>query len=283
MKVGMTPVLKLKVSLPRFTVAREGDEDDANFFARVEKEARVLVGSYTRPEHEAYAVLLNNGRLNRVLELTGVSYGPHSAPASVEVLKKQKADSVWKTVSKGPKAHEKKRVEHVKTSTTPVKISVKRPSDANPTSPKSVKLSKKTIPHMIASAVAAHDTLLAYGSKVVAGVSDLVTVEGHPLSKTIGGSSGSKIAAPVKKHRVPPTGPMARASSEESQNSSPRGTMTQTLAPKILLRSEPCDQSPPASIHRPNPPVVLQTTTPFGAGGGSTCFCGLCSCVCLCC
>jgi hypothetical protein len=125
MKVGVTSVLKLKVSLPRFAVAREGDEDDANFFARIEKEARVLVGSYTHPEHEAYAVLLNNGRLNRVLELTGVSYGPRSAHASVEVLKKQKADSVWKTVSKGPKALEKKRVEHVKTSTTPVKIGVK--------------------------------------------------------------------------------------------------------------------------------------------------------------
>jgi hypothetical protein len=71
-KVGMTPVSKMKVPLPRFAVARE---DDDNFLARVEKEARVLVGSYTCPEHEACAVLSNNGRLNRELELVGWPMG----------------------------------------------------------------------------------------------------------------------------------------------------------------------------------------------------------------
>jgi hypothetical protein len=42
-KVGVTPLLKLKVPLPRFAVAREDDDDVAAFLARVEKEARVLV------------------------------------------------------------------------------------------------------------------------------------------------------------------------------------------------------------------------------------------------
>jgi hypothetical protein len=60
-KVGMTPVSKLKVLLPRFVVAHEYDEDAAEFLARVKKEARLLVGSYTRPEHEACAILPNNG------------------------------------------------------------------------------------------------------------------------------------------------------------------------------------------------------------------------------
>jgi hypothetical protein len=56
-KVGVTPVLKLKVVLPIFAVACEGDEDDTKFLVRVEKEGRVLVGSYTCPEHKAYAIL----------------------------------------------------------------------------------------------------------------------------------------------------------------------------------------------------------------------------------
>jgi hypothetical protein len=95
-KVGVTPVSKLKVPLPRFVVAREDDEDHAKFLARVEKEARVLVGSYTCLEHEACAVLPNNGRLNRVLELVGVAYGPRPMSVFAEVLKKRKADSIGK-------------------------------------------------------------------------------------------------------------------------------------------------------------------------------------------
>jgi hypothetical protein len=40
-KVGLTPVSKLKVPLPRFAVVREDDEDNVKFLARVEKSARV--------------------------------------------------------------------------------------------------------------------------------------------------------------------------------------------------------------------------------------------------
>jgi hypothetical protein len=46
-KVGVMPVTKLKVPLPGFVVAREGDEDDIRLLARIEMEARVIVGSYT--------------------------------------------------------------------------------------------------------------------------------------------------------------------------------------------------------------------------------------------
>jgi hypothetical protein len=66
---------------------------------------------------------------------------------------------------------------------------------------------------------------------------------------------------------------MARASSKESQDSSPRGPMIRTVAPEIPLRSEPHGESPLALILGPNPPAVFQTTTPFGAGEASTCFC----------
>jgi hypothetical protein len=191
-KVGVTSVSKLKVLLSRFVVAREDDEDDVKFLARAEKEARVLGGSYTRPEHKAYAVLLNNGCLNRVLELAGVAYGPHPVSVSVEVLKKRKVDSVGKTISKGLKALEKKRAKSIKTSAASVKIDVKQPFDVNVASPESTKLCKKTIPHTIASAADAHGTLLASGSKIVPGALDLVTAGGHPRSKTIGGTSALK-------------------------------------------------------------------------------------------
>jgi hypothetical protein len=49
-KVDLTLVSKLKVHLPRFSLSRE---DDAHFRARVEQEARNIVVSYTRAEHEA--------------------------------------------------------------------------------------------------------------------------------------------------------------------------------------------------------------------------------------
>jgi hypothetical protein len=297
-KVGVTPISKLKVPLPKFAVAREDDEDNAGFLTRVEKEARVLVGSYTRLEHEACAILPNNDRLNCILELAGVAYGPRPTPVSVEVLKKMKADSVGKTVPKRPKAIEKKRADSAKGSVAPGKVGVKRPSDANVASLKSVKLSKKTIPHTIASAVVAHGTLMASGLKTVPGTSDPVAAEGPQSSKmtegtssskSAGGASGfnvtrgglvskgaassKKVVAPVKKRRVPPTGPMAGASSKESQDSSPRAQTVRIVVPKIPLRSEPRGQSPPALILRPNPL----------AGGASTGFFTLCNCVCLCC
>jgi hypothetical protein len=72
-KVDLTLVSKLKVPLPRFALSHEDEEDDAHFLVRVEHEARNIVGSYTRAEHEAYVCgLLNNGRFNHVLKVTGV-------------------------------------------------------------------------------------------------------------------------------------------------------------------------------------------------------------------
>jgi hypothetical protein len=44
-KVGVTPVSKLKVPLPGFPLSCEDGEDDIKFLARVEQEARVIMGS----------------------------------------------------------------------------------------------------------------------------------------------------------------------------------------------------------------------------------------------
>jgi hypothetical protein len=54
-------VSKLKASLPRFPICREHDEDDIKFLVIVEQEARVIVGSYTRMEHEACMCLNSRG------------------------------------------------------------------------------------------------------------------------------------------------------------------------------------------------------------------------------
>jgi hypothetical protein len=90
------------------------------------------VSSYTRAEHEAcVSGLPNNGRLNRVLELVGVAYGPHSAPVSMEVLKKRKAEPSGKVLAKRPKAPEKKGMKPAKVSGARVKGSLKRPLDAD--------------------------------------------------------------------------------------------------------------------------------------------------------
>jgi hypothetical protein len=86
-KNDLTPVSQLKVPLPRFPVSCEDEEGDAHFLVRVEQEARNIMGSYTRVEHEACLVSLpNNGRLNRVLEVVGVAYAPRLTPFSAEVL-----------------------------------------------------------------------------------------------------------------------------------------------------------------------------------------------------
>jgi hypothetical protein len=64
----MMPVSKLKVPLPKFTaVCKDNNEDDVQFLARVELEAKRIVGSYTKVEHDGCLVLVcNGGQLNRI-------------------------------------------------------------------------------------------------------------------------------------------------------------------------------------------------------------------------
>jgi hypothetical protein len=153
----------------------------------VVSDAKVIVGSYTCLKHDAcIARLHNEGRLNRVLELTGLTYGPRLVPssdASIEASKKRKAYSVGKVVVKRPKAPEKKRVE---TSAPWGKGRFKRLSNVEVASAKPIKLSKKNAPHAIAATAAAHGMLGASSPKSAAGALS---------SKILGGTSGSKLTA----------------------------------------------------------------------------------------
>jgi hypothetical protein len=164
-KVGLSPVLKLKVPLPRFPLSHEDEEDDARFLVRVEQDARNIVESYTCVEHEAcVSGLLNNGRLNRVLKLAWVAYGPRSTPVSTKVLKKRKAEASGKVLVKHPKVPERKGTELAKVSGVRAKGGVKWPSDVDILAAKSIKLSKGIVPRAIASATVACITPKAHGS-----------------------------------------------------------------------------------------------------------------------
>jgi hypothetical protein len=74
---GVTPVSRVKLPLPKFCTVRSNAEDDVQFLARVELEAKSVVAGYSHPEHDAcVASLPNIGQLNHVFELAGVECGP---------------------------------------------------------------------------------------------------------------------------------------------------------------------------------------------------------------
>jgi hypothetical protein len=116
-KVDFTSVLQLKIPLPNFPLHHKDEEDDVRFLTRVEQEARNIVGGYTHVEHKACIISIpNNGHLNRVLKIAGVSYGPCLVPISAKVLKKRKADAATKVSGKRLKVVEKKGAMDVKIS-----------------------------------------------------------------------------------------------------------------------------------------------------------------------
>jgi hypothetical protein len=163
-KVDLTPVSKLEVPLARFPLCREDEEDDARFLARVEQEARNIVGSYTHMGHKAcLASLPNNHCLNRVLKVAGVAYAPLLVPVSAEVLKKRKVDAIMKALAKWLKVPEKNGAEPAKASRSCASGGSKRPSGVNILLAKSVKLSKGIVPNVIASAAATCITLKTRG------------------------------------------------------------------------------------------------------------------------
>jgi hypothetical protein len=114
----VTPVSKLRVPLPKFVAVHKDDEDNVQFLTRVELEAEGIVGSYTRPEHDACVTnLRNGGRLNQVFELAEVAYGPQPEPGTEEFTgpsKKMRMDAAGKNSSKHARALEKKKVETAK-------------------------------------------------------------------------------------------------------------------------------------------------------------------------
>jgi hypothetical protein len=130
-----TLVSKLKVPLPKFIDIRKDDnEDDVQFLVRVELEAEGIVGSYTKPKHDAcLAHMRNGGQLNRVFELAGVTYGPRPMPGTEEFIKavrKRRFDATGKKPSKRPKAAGKKKMEAMKVAPSRGKARLKRSSTA---------------------------------------------------------------------------------------------------------------------------------------------------------
>jgi hypothetical protein len=224
-KVGLTPISKLKVPLPRFPLSHK---DDTGFLARVEQEARNIVGSYTCVEHDAYVSgLPNNCRLNHVLELVGVAYGPRLAPVPAEVLKKRKVEASEKVLAKHPKGLEKKGAKPVKVSGVRVMGGLKWPLNADILPARSVKLSKGIVHHTIASVAATRITLRASGSK---------TSGRDPGSKTM--LRVKKAALSAKKRIILAIGALAMISSEGTQESSPHDQ-----APKVQSKTGFCGQS----------------------------------------
>jgi hypothetical protein len=269
-KVGLSPVLKLKVPLPRFPLSHEDEEDDARFLARVEQEARNIVESYTCAEHEAcVSGLLNNGHLNHVLKLAWVAYGAHSAPVSTKVLKKRKAEASGKVLVKRPKAPERKGTELAKVSGVRAKGGVKWPSDVDILAAKSIKLSKGIVPRAIASATATCITPKARGSL------DSLGTLGSKIDKNVASSKtmlrAKKVTPSAKKCLVPAIGALATISWEGTQESSPRDQAPEVQS-KVGLRDQSPErrvQSPSTLGMRSNPEASIPVATPIGAAGAS--------------
>jgi hypothetical protein len=99
---SVIPVSKLKMPLPKFVAAHKYDEDDVQFLVRIELDAKGIMGSYTRVEHDTCIIgLCNGGHLNRVFKLVGggVAYRSRAVPGSdafTEASKKRKAVAAGK-------------------------------------------------------------------------------------------------------------------------------------------------------------------------------------------
>jgi hypothetical protein len=195
-------------------------------------------------------VFQNNGYLNRMLELTGVGYGPHSTPASVEVLKKRKVEVTGKVLVKCPKAPENKGTEPAKVSGAHAKGGLRWPSDADIMAAKSMKLSKGIVPCTIASVVAVRITPKACSLVNSFGASGS-NISGRDPGSKIGGRDPSSKTVPeakkatpsAKKPIIPVIGDLAMISSEWTQESKPHDQ-----APEVLLKAGLHGRSPECRV-----------------------------------
>jgi hypothetical protein len=272
-KVDFTPVLRLKIPLPNFPLCCEGEKDDVRFLARVEQEARNIVGGNTRVEHEScLASIPNNDCLNRVLELTGVSCGPHPVPASADVLKKRKADAVTKVSSKRPKVAEKKIALATKISRSRVGAGSKRPSGGDVLSVKSAKLSKGVVPRAIASVTVVRVMLKTHVLDVSVGAGGAKSGEEHRSSKLV---PRTKDAPFAKKRIVPMIRALAALSSDGSTESLPndQALEVQSRVDPQGPSTEPHARCTAASGPQPSPEASLWVVPSTGVARALTgCF-----------
>jgi hypothetical protein len=100
--LGMTPMSKVESPLLLFAMGAIAARLADQVLAEIEMEVERVVGSFGPREYDTLkmAIILNTGRLNRVLEHMGVSYAPHPLPGSEA---SQVANKKWKAeVSKKP-------------------------------------------------------------------------------------------------------------------------------------------------------------------------------------
>jgi hypothetical protein len=107
--VGTTPVSKVEIPLPLFSVGTIAAEHANRVLAEVEMEAERVLGSFRPREYDALVAVNvpNRGRLNRVFEQMGVPYAPRPLPvskASQAANRKQKAEVSKKLAAKKAKA-----------------------------------------------------------------------------------------------------------------------------------------------------------------------------------
>jgi hypothetical protein len=93
--ISMTAMSKVEMALPVFPVEAIPTESANCFLAKVETNAKKLLGSYVPREHDVcvLATLPNGGHLNQVFEEMGVPYAPRplsGTEAFTAVTKKQK-------------------------------------------------------------------------------------------------------------------------------------------------------------------------------------------------
>jgi hypothetical protein len=173
-------------------------------------ELESIVGSYTKPEHDAFlSHVCNGGQLNCIFEHAVVTNGPHPVPGTEEftkAVKKRKFDAIGKNPSKRLMAAGKRKMEAAKVAPSRGKVGLKWPSTAEVALARPLKQSKKAMAHPVAVATTTRFPAGALSSKVAA-----------VASSSKGAASAKKMVMPVCKHHVPAIGSMAAASLKESQ------------------------------------------------------------------
>jgi hypothetical protein len=233
------------------------------------------MGGYTHTKHNVcFASFPNNGRLNRVLEVAGVSYGPRPVTVSVEVLKKRKADAATKVSAKCPKVTERKGVGLAKVSGSCMSGGSKQPSGADVPPAMSVKPhgARVLFPRVIASAAIARIVPETRALEVLAGTASAKASMNCPSYKTV---LGVKAAPSAKQCIITAIGVLVALSSEVTEESS-----LHDQAPEVQSKedpqgpsAEPQARAMTASGPRPAPELSLHIAPSVGAAGASTsCF-----------
>jgi hypothetical protein len=107
--LGTTLVSKVETPLPLFVVGTIAAEHANHFLAKVDMEAKKVMGSFGPREYDALRVadIPNAGCLNCIFEQIGISYFPRPQPGSTAAQltnRKRKAEVAKKSIAKKAKA-----------------------------------------------------------------------------------------------------------------------------------------------------------------------------------